>query len=146
MANKNAIVIGAGIAGLAMARALSLRGFHVKVFERGNEATGASIRNFGMIWPIGQPDGLLYERALRSRSIWKEISGTGAFSTEDAGSLHVAYDELEWKVLQELYESFKVDRDRPLRDPRQRQGREGAPRTRDQTHGCGQSRRLRSGL
>lgn len=110
MSKQSAIVIGAGIVGLAAARALSLRGFHVKVFERGSKATGASVRNFGMVWPIGQPDGILYERALRSRKIWEEISNDGAFWSDAAGSLHVANNELEWNVLQELYESFKSNR------------------------------------
>lgn len=110
MNNNSAIVIGAGIAGLATARALSLRGFDVKVFERSSKAVGASVRNFGMVWPIGQPEGELYERALRSRSIWKEISHSGAFWSEEAGSLHVAYNDEEWRVLQELYASFKMNR------------------------------------
>lgn len=110
MANRKAIVIGAGIVGLAMTRALAKKGFSVKVFERNSFATGASVRNFGMVWPIGQPDGELYERALRSKSIWKEISDAGAFWSDPVGSLHVAHDPLEWTVLQELYDSFKVDR------------------------------------
>lgn len=110
MANRTAIVIGAGIVGLAMTRALAKKGFSVKVFERNSFATGASVRNFGMLWPIGQPDGELYERALRSRSIWKEISDTGAFWSDPVGSLHVAHDPVEWTVLQEVYELFKADR------------------------------------
>lgn len=110
MANRKAIVVGAGIVGLAMTRALAIKGFSVKVFDRNSFAAGASTRNFGMIWPIGQPDGELYERALRSRNTWKEIADTGAFWSDAVGSLHVAHDPLEWDVLQELYESFKADR------------------------------------
>jgi FAD dependent oxidoreductase TIGR03364 len=110
MAKRSAIVIGAGIVGLATARALSGKGFCVKVFDRTQQAIGASIRNFGMVWPIGQPSGKLYERALRSRGIWEEISKSGAFWHEDAGSLHLAYHPDEWKVLQELYELFKAER------------------------------------
>lgn len=110
MDKRKAIVIGAGIVGLAMARALAIKGFAVKVFERGAYASGASVRNFGMIWPIGQPDGRLYARALRSRTIWKEISTQGAFWSDAVGSLHVAHTALEWSVLQELYEEFKTDR------------------------------------
>jgi FAD dependent oxidoreductase TIGR03364 len=106
MSSRSAIVIGAGIVGLATARALARRGFSVKVFERSEKAVGASIRNFGMIWPIGQSSGKMYERAIRSREIWKEISGTGRFWAEPAGSLHLAYAPDEWQVLQELYEAF----------------------------------------
>jgi FAD dependent oxidoreductase TIGR03364 len=110
MANRKAIVIGAGIVGLAMTRALAKKGFSVKVFDRNSFASGASTRNFGMIWPIGQPEGELYERALHTRSIWNEIANTGAFWSDPVGSLHVAHDPLEWDVLQELYEEFKNDR------------------------------------
>ncbi|MEP6926533.1 MAG: TIGR03364 family FAD-dependent oxidoreductase [Ginsengibacter sp.] len=101
-----AIVIGAGIVGLATARALSLAGFDVTVIERSGRAIGASVRNFGMIWPIGQPDGMLYHRAIRSRNVWKEIAEKAGFGYDECGSLHTAYHEDEWQVLQELHEAF----------------------------------------
>lgn len=112
MPSKKAIVIGAGIAGLAMARSLALRGYAVTVFERNEKAVGASIRNFGMIWPIGQPGGPLYERALRSRSIWKELCTAAHLWYEEAGSLHLAYSALEGQVLEEFAAQNKH---RPLR-------------------------------
>ena len=72
-----------------------------------------------MVWPIGQPSGNLYECALRSRSIWKEISNRGAFWHEDAGSLHLAYHPDEWKVLQELYEIYYKERNVELLNSKQ---------------------------
>jgi len=107
--NNSAIVIGAGIVGLATARALAIRGFKVTVIERNEKPTGASIRNFGMIWPIGQPDGYLYNRAIRSKSIWKEIAQDTNFFHSETGSLHLAYHADEWLVLQELYDTFKLE-------------------------------------
>ncbi|WP_188933694.1 TIGR03364 family FAD-dependent oxidoreductase [Puia dinghuensis] len=107
MGSRSAIVIGAGIVGLATARALATQGYAVKVFERTDKAVGASIRNFGMIWPIGQPAGKMYDRAMRSRNIWKEIAPRADFWYEAAGSLHLAYHSDEWMVLQELYEVFR---------------------------------------
>lgn len=123
---SSAIVIGAGIVGMATARALANKGFSVKVFERTHQAVGASVRNFGMIWPIGQPDGVLYERAMRSRSIWTSISESGAFWHEPAGSLHVAYHDDEWRVLQELYEQFRGNRKVELLSPAQIAATSGA--------------------
>ncbi|MBI1226044.1 MAG: TIGR03364 family FAD-dependent oxidoreductase [Bacteroidetes bacterium] len=99
---KSAIVIGAGIVGLATARALAVRGFKVKVLERSQQAVGASVRNFGMVWPIGQPTGELYEIALRSRAIWKESCTEAGIWHNENGSLHLAYHDDEWAVLEEF--------------------------------------------
>jgi FAD dependent oxidoreductase TIGR03364 len=102
MSQRSAIVIGAGIVGLATARALAVRGYRVKVIERNDKAIGASIRNFGMIWPIGQPDGELYDRAMLSRRLWKEVCDSAGIWYDEVGSLHVAHQKDEWNVLQEL--------------------------------------------
>ena len=110
MEQRTAIVIGAGIVGLAMARALAVKGFKVKVIERNHKAVGASIRNFGMVWPIGQPAGSLYERALKSRSTWKTICDETGIWYDASGSVHLAYEPDEWTVMKELYEMFHKDR------------------------------------
>jgi FAD dependent oxidoreductase TIGR03364 len=106
MSQRSAIVIGAGIAGLATARALAIRGYAVKVIERNEKAVGASVRNFGMIWPIGQPDGDLFERAMQSRQIWKEVCEDARIWYDEVGSLHLAYQPDEWEVLKELKEIY----------------------------------------
>ena len=102
MQHKSAIVIGAGMVGLAMARSLSVRGYQVTVFERNEKAVGASIRNFGMLWPIGQTNGTMYERALLSKSIWKEVCNEAGLWYEEKGSLHLAYHNLEMQVIEEF--------------------------------------------
>ncbi len=107
MSQRSAIVIGAGIVGLATARALAIQGYQVKVIERNAKATGASIRNFGMIWPIGQPDGELYERAMLSKRIWKEICDSADIWYDEVGSLHAAHSKDEAVVLQELADIYK---------------------------------------
>jgi len=106
MFSKSAIVIGAGILGMATARALAIRGFRVKVIERSQFPIGASIRNFGMLWPIGQPDGHLYDRAIRSREIWKEYLNASSIPYNSCGSLHLAYCKEEWDVLEDLSNLF----------------------------------------
>lgn len=119
MSKPSAIVIGAGIVGMATARALSIKGYSVQVFERTHMATGASIRNFGMIWPIGQTEGKMFDRAMRSRSIWESIGKSGTFWYDPVGSLHLAYHDDEWQVLQELYETFRKNRSVELLRPEQ---------------------------
>lgn len=100
--SKSAIVVGAGIVGLATARALGIRGYSVTVIERSSKAVGASIRNFGMVWPIGQPEGKLYERALNAKSIWKEVLAGAKCWHYEGGSLHMAYEQDELEVLQQF--------------------------------------------
>jgi FAD dependent oxidoreductase TIGR03364 len=114
--NYDAIVVGAGIVGLAMARALAKRDKSVLVLERSEFAVGASIRNFGMVWPIGQPEGDLYERALLSRRIWQEICQDSSIWYEEAGSLHLAYSELEMEVINAFYGQVKSTRPYSLLD------------------------------
>lgn len=106
----NVIVIGAGIVGLGMARALSIKGASVTVVERNSYAIGASIRNFGMVWPIGQPDGGLYERAILTKHIWKEICSESGIWYDPVGSLHLAYSELEVQVLEDFYSTIRESR------------------------------------
>lgn len=120
MSQSTAIVIGAGIVGLATARALSLKGYSVTVIERTEKAVGASIRNFGMVWPVGQPDGKLYNRAIRSKQVWKEIADSIGLWYDEVGSLHVAHHADEWDVLQELHDVFaKTGRPVSLMQPAQ---------------------------
>ncbi len=101
---RSAIIIGAGIVGLATARALAIRGYRVTVFERNERAVGASVRNFGMIWPIGQATGPMYERAMLSRSIWKTICTEANIWHDEVGSMHLAYHDDELQVMQEYVE------------------------------------------
>lgn len=116
---KSAIVVGAGIVGLAMARSLSENGYKVTVLERNRKAVGASIRNFGMIWPIGQPDGPLYNRAIRSKAIWKGICKEAKLWYNEVGSLHVAHSALEMQVLVELADFYANSRSVNLLTPKE---------------------------
>ena len=95
-------VVGAGILGLAHAERLARRGRRVIVFERDSRAIGASIRNFGMLWPIGQPFGSLRALAKRSVTIWRDVLSAGGFWHERSGSLHLAYRDDEARVLREF--------------------------------------------
>jgi D-hydroxyproline dehydrogenase subunit beta len=95
-------VIGGGILGLAHAYVAARRGHSVVLCERGRVASGASIRNFGMIWPIGQPSGEMHRMAVRSREIWLEVLQAARLPYLPTGSLHVAYHDDEVEVLREF--------------------------------------------
>src|SRR5579862_5576300 len=123
----DAAVVGAGIIGLAHAYHLARSGRRVVVFERNQRAIGASVRNFGMIWPIGQPAGEAHDTALRSRETWREVLTATGIWHEDAGSLHLAYHEDEAQVLQEFAESGAANGYAcELLTPEQTQARSGA--------------------
>ena len=94
-------VIGAGIAGLAHAYAAARRGHRVVLFERHQRAVGASIRNFGLVWPIGVPEALV-DRALFGRKAWLDLAGKAGFTCQPNGSLLLAYQPDEYDVLAEF--------------------------------------------
>ena len=99
---KDIAIIGGGIVGLAHALIAARSGLSVVLFERSPQAAGASIRNFGMIWPIGQSPGAVHQRALRTRDIWADIAPAAGIWHQPTGSLHLAYAEDEMAVLSEF--------------------------------------------
>jgi FAD dependent oxidoreductase TIGR03364 len=95
-------IVGAGILGLAHAYLAAKAGKSVVVFEKSPRASGASVRNFGMVWPIGQPAGEMLEMALRSRELWRAILQQSGLPYRETGSLHLAYRDDEAEVGREF--------------------------------------------
>ena len=95
-------VVGGGILGLAHAWMGLQRGLRVLVLERSPAAQGASVRNFGMIWPIGQPAGELHSLAMESRDYWRQLASLDVVSVEECGSLHLAHRRDEMAILEEF--------------------------------------------
>lgn len=95
-------IVGAGILGLANAYTYASRGHRVRVYERSPKSMGASIRNFGMVWPIGQPAGDLARLAYRSRDLWIEVMEAARLPYTPEGSLHLCHHEDEEAVAREF--------------------------------------------
>jgi FAD dependent oxidoreductase TIGR03364 len=95
-------IVGAGIVGLAHALAAARKGLSVAVFERDERPVGASIRNFGLPWPVGLALTPVHERALRSRALWLETAREAGFWLTENGSLFLAYHPDEEAVLREF--------------------------------------------
>ena len=100
-------IVGAGIVGLAHAYMALRKGYKVVLFERDEYAVGASIRNFGLLWPIGQAPGAGLDRAIRSRRHWDEICKQTGIWLNPSGSLHLAYHDDEMEVLNEFAALYK---------------------------------------
>ncbi|GAA5113180.1 TIGR03364 family FAD-dependent oxidoreductase [Pseudonocardia adelaidensis] len=103
--HADVIVVGAGIVGLAHALAAAEQGASVIVVERDDRAVGASIRNFGSIWPIGQfhaDDTSDYDRGCRGAEVWRRIARETGMWCADTGSLTVACHRDELDVLEEF--------------------------------------------
>jgi len=92
------VIVGAGILGLAHAWTAARLGRSVTVLERHPAALGASIANFGLLWPIGQPAGNGFRLAMRSCELWTEVLREADIPSRPTGSLHVACREDEAQV------------------------------------------------
>jgi FAD dependent oxidoreductase TIGR03364 len=109
MSRERDAVVGGGIVGLALARALARRGRTVTVFESDATPQGASVRNFGTLWPVGQPPGPRRALALESLAIWREVLERARLWSAPEGSLHLAYHDDEFNVLSEFAAAARAD-------------------------------------
>jgi D-hydroxyproline dehydrogenase subunit beta len=102
MAHRRVVIIGAGIIGQAHALTALEAGWSVTILEKDGRPLGASVRNFGTLWPIGCTIGSEREQALFGVGRWKELAARAGFWLKPAGSLSLAYREEAWAVLQEF--------------------------------------------
>jgi FAD dependent oxidoreductase TIGR03364 len=105
----HAVIIGAGVVGLAHALTALEAGWRVTVLERDGRALGASVRNFGTLWPIGCTFGAEREQAYFGVRRWKELAREAGFWIQPHGSLSLAYREEAWAVLREFIANGAAD-------------------------------------
>lgn len=100
------IIVGAGIIGLSHAITAIEQGYSVLILEKDSRAFGASIQNFGLIWPIGQPAGYRFDRSMRSREKWLEMSEKAGYWVSKSGSLFLAYHQAEMDLLLDYHQNM----------------------------------------
>lgn len=101
-------VIGSGIVGLGAAYAAARRGRRVVVIERGPEALGATVRNFGHLC-IGAQTGLAREYADASRPLWLRLAHDAGFWLRESGTLVVARHSDELALLEAAAREGGID-------------------------------------
>ena len=99
-ADARAVVVGGGIVGTWHALELVRAGFSVDHLEADAAPTGASVRNFGLVWVSGRRTGGELDAALRSRRRWEEVGAeVPGIGFRAAGSLTVAVNGAECEVM-----------------------------------------------
>ena len=108
-ARREAIVIGAGVAGSAACERLAARGWTVTLIERhGKPAQEASGNLAGIVMPLVSKDDNLPSRLARAaylftQQLWQELGGIGrAFAGEACGVLQLARDAAHEAVQREV--------------------------------------------
>jgi glycine oxidase len=109
----DAIVVGAGVIGLACAWRAAERGLDVLVLERERPGAGASKVAAGMLAPVGEAtfgEDRLLELALDSHAIWPRFAAELSAAAQrdvgflELGALHVALDPDEAAELRRRFE------------------------------------------
>ncbi|MBV8530692.1 MAG: TIGR03364 family FAD-dependent oxidoreductase [Candidatus Eremiobacteraeota bacterium] len=95
-------IVGAGIVGLAHALAAARKGLRAIVVDRDRSANGASIRNFGFITVTGQPAGIVWQRARRSRDLWCELAAEANVPIVHRNECLVAHSHEALAVLEQF--------------------------------------------
>jgi FAD dependent oxidoreductase TIGR03364 len=108
-----AIVAGGGIIGTWHALELAEAGFSVDHLEADAGPTGASVRNFGLVWVSGRRSGAELDVARRARRRWEEVGAAApAVGFRPMTSLTVAGDASARAVM----EAFARNPDAPARN------------------------------
>jgi FAD dependent oxidoreductase TIGR03364 len=97
---RRAVVAGGGVLGTWHAVELCRAGFAVQHLEADGAPTGASVRNFGLVWVSGRRTGAELDVALRARRRWEEMAALApGIGFRTCGSITVACTEAERTVM-----------------------------------------------
>jgi FAD dependent oxidoreductase TIGR03364 len=100
---RRAIVAGGGVLGTWHALELAEAGFSVEHLEAEAAPTGASVRNFGLVWVSGRRSGAELEVACRARRRWEEVGAVvPRIGFRPLSSLTVATDTAARAVMEDF--------------------------------------------
>lgn len=97
------LVIGGGVLGAFHAYHALRRGLHVRLLERSVTPIGASARNFGQVVPSGMAQGTWQAHGVASTRLYREIHEQVDIGLRQEGSLYLASDDDEARLLEELH-------------------------------------------
>ncbi len=118
---QQVVIVGSGFLGLSHAILAREAGYRVCVFERSGRPLGASVRNFGAVWPVGCVAGTERDQALFGVETWQRVAARARIWHDPCGSLSLAFREEAWAVLREFKREIdspefeQLDRDAVLR-------------------------------
>jgi FAD dependent oxidoreductase TIGR03364 len=96
---QRVVVVGGGVFGTMHALFALARGASVVHLERDLVPSGATVRNFGLVWVSGRAVGRELALALRARELWQEVAlGVPEVGFRANGSLTLVNNELELEV------------------------------------------------
>ena len=102
---QHVVVVGGGVFGTMHALFALVRGATVVHLERDLVPSGATVRNFGLVWVSGRAPGRELQLALRSRELWEDIArdvpGVGFRAN---GSITLIENEKELEVAESAME------------------------------------------
>jgi FAD dependent oxidoreductase TIGR03364 len=97
--DQRVVVVGGGVFGTMHALFALARGASVVHLERDLVPSGATVRNFGLVWVSGRAVGRELDLALRARALWEDVAcdvpGVGFRAN---GSITIIDDERELEV------------------------------------------------
>jgi glycine/D-amino acid oxidase-like deaminating enzyme len=101
------LVIGAGVVGLSIARALALAGKAVTIIDQSDYGTAASGSNLGQIFVSDRDPGLEHDLVLESLNIYQETERHNSLQYTRTGGLFTLDDEGETAIAEPLVREEK---------------------------------------
>ncbi len=96
------LIIGAGALGSFHAYHACRKGLSVRLLEKDERPSEATVRNFGQVVPSGMPGGKWQNYGRRSLEIYRDIQSRFDISVRRNGTVYLASDSTELTLLEEL--------------------------------------------